>query len=351
MLSPITGYVATATGPDAAFDPRAVGRIAGRIRRASADGRYQSQLAEAVEAGILRPIDGVMVRYRVTSPDADCLDGIVATVALDDPQSPLLDHEETIADESAMRRQGSTMAAEARPIVVFDEPGFDMPIFPNDSVVAETPTGHRHELAVVEPIPLQPRPLVIADGHHRHAVAVERFRASWSSDEPRGRDRILALVVPAGVGLRSGSFHRRFARIDDAREVSDRFVVTSIDRPALPLPGLIVLWPGVDRGMPLLLRLRDEFVGHLPAGHDASAAAIARSYLCPLLGVAEADARYEPTVRTAIEDLPPDGAAVLLGPAPLAAVAAAALGGSPLPPKAALFLPKPFRGAVIRLVD
>jgi len=317
------------------------------VRSATADGRYV--LAD-------RPH---VYRYRILDAAGTAITaGVVGSVAVDDPDTPLLPHEELLVGEAdTRRRERRRAAADTWPILVVtpaelpdlaDTGGSEVTVERSGLVHAVAPLADDAAAAVADS--MSGHPLVIADGHHRHAVAQEHRARLGTESRPGPWDCIMAMVVGSGGrGLAGAAFHRVFDEVHPGPERFDAVfeVYAAPEIPVPPPPGAIGWWPG--RGAPLLLVPRSgALVGTLPSPLRASGAAVARALLYPMIGVEESKARYEADPVVAARAARPGGAAVLIPPIDPQAVLAAAAGGHRFPPKATRFLPKPLPGILIR---
>jgi hypothetical protein len=268
-----------------------------------------------------------------------------------------LPHEETLPAEAARRRrQRLRSSADTRPILVITRaalPDLSDAASGPEVVVSGRNSTHRIAPLVPESVPSVERalggdPPVIADGHHRYSVAVEHLVLGTGA-EPGPWDCIMAMIVgDSGAGLTVDAFHRRFASAMPLPEQTGNvfLIRRGPNRPQRPTDGEMLWWPG--RGVPARLRPLPEALAAVPAGVSESAAAVARRFLYPMVGVIESEAEYGIRVRDAVQDLPPQGAALLLGSMPASAVITAARAGHRFPPKATRFHPKPLRGVLIR---
>ena len=354
MLTPFHGFLATADSN---------GGTAERIRRSAvmlrkwpaAGGPYQGRATTEVStpAGYVEPEGRRIYRYEILPDDGGPpVVGVIGALPVDDPAAPLLPHEGTLASEDGTPGgQRRRSAADTRPIVVVTTARLPMPGPERDTT--EIASGNmQHRISPLPPgsealfaDPMRGHPLVIADGHHRHAVA--RAHADEMGHEGPWC-RIMSMVVgDGGTSLRSASFHRLFDVVTlDPAQMAARFETIPIDRPREPAGAEIVLWLGTRRGW--ALQARAEALASMPDGLAGSAAAVAAMLLYPTLGVGEHQARHA-AGRSWVESPPPaPGAMVLLPPTSPAVMMRTALAGVRLPPKATLFWPKPLRGVIIR---
>ncbi|MGI9120132.1 MAG: DUF1015 family protein [Acidimicrobiales bacterium] len=201
-------------------------------------------------------------------------------------------------------------------------------------------------------------PVVIADGHHRYETALahrDRWRAG-NAGQTGPHDLTMALVVElAEDELSVGPIHRLLRRLppqlDVVAALSPWFQVE-------PMPLGDEPWPQVmDRAGALGLALPDAsawllhprpgaFPEDLP-DLDTSRLDVARAGLPPH------DVVYQHGVRPVLNQVASDerSAAVLLRPATVAHIAAAAHRRERMPPKTTFFSPKPRTGMVFRSMD
>jgi hypothetical protein len=330
MLFPFHGYLLGAPGPTTSATAAARAR---RIRDGAR--RYQPGpvMARAVAEGILRSsVTPHLYRYSIidASHGREVI-GLVGEV----PVADLVPHERTLTSlvEPAP-------LVEIRPILVVTRAPLPRTrVFGRHAVVAEG--GRRHEVAAVQGrLPaFEGSTLVIADGHHR----TRAVRDSRGDDS-----RILAMVIgDSGRGLAVGTFHRRFHGVGTLPVGTDRaFEVTRTERRGVVAGALLWVQGSGER---FLLTPRPEALDSVPVPLRGSAAAIAAASLYPLMRAAEEDAQYVATVQSAVRDLAPVDAALLMPPVPMETVLAAADSGTPFPPKGTRFAPKPVRGIVVRV--
>jgi hypothetical protein len=329
MLFPFHGYLGDGS------DPTTSAVAAARARRIREDaGRYQPDrvLADAVAQRLLRrPSAPSLFVYRVTLRSGRTVEGVVGEV----PVQGLVPHERTVR-----RRVEPATVVEIRPVlaVTRDRPP-PWTIAGRASVVVEG--GRRHEAAPVRVSgpAFGDGPLVIADGHHR-VRAVRRTRG------PQGR--VLTMVIgDGGRGLSVSTFHRVFEGVGPLPvSAGEAFEVTPTDIAGPSRRGLVWVQGSGER---FLLTARREVLDAMPEALRSSAAAVAAAALYPRVGLTEDRARYEPTSRAALARLGSGDVALLLPPASMETVLAAAETGTLLPPKGTRFSPKPVRGLILRL--
>lgn len=198
---------------------------------------------------------------------------------------------------------------------------------------------------------------VIADGHHRHAAAVERARRQPSAD------RTLAYLVDgATYGPQLLPVHRRVDPLPDdvAERLSGDFRMESVATQdidaaleAAPTPAFALL----HHGGAALLVARDAAQLHKSVDPERSEAwrrlpsAVWESVVRPRLG--PTSVTYHAATPRLLADVDASPAAGLfLLPAPsLDDVYACALAGEAMPAKTTWFRPKPRAGLVMRSVD
>jgi uncharacterized protein (DUF1015 family) len=199
-------------------------------------------------------------------------------------------------------------------------------------------------------------PLVIADGHHRYETALTYQRERRQQVGGAGPfDLVMALVVELADGaLTIGAIHRLLAGLPEDLDLPDRlsrwFHLSPTDPPdrtitdRMESAGSLAL---VTPERTWLMRPTGALVAAAAQDLDSSRLDVALVSLPPhrleyqhgwdraVAAVAKGDAQ----------------AAVLLRPAPVAAVAATGRGGERMPPKTTFFWPKPRTGLVFRPLD
>jgi len=318
--------------------------------------------------------DGLLVRdpapafypYRMTAPDGSVTLGVLGVLGLEEPSvSSILPHEETLPKARTDRLDLlSATRMNLSPIWGLSlAPGLtallDVDAVPRATAVDDD--GVRHELWVVDdPVALAAvrdlvatAPVVVADGHHRLAVA-SNYLAGSGSGTP-GADGVLALVVElADEVLSVGPIHRLLSGLPDGLDLVDVF--TS--------------WFDVTRAGDFDDRTTSAL-------GDASSLALVMASGCWLLtpkdGTAEAAGSdlLSSMVALVVAELPDHEltfanswqdavaavgadvaqAAVLLPPVRIDQIGDWARAGRRMPPKSTFFHPKPRTGMVFRPLD
>ncbi len=318
--------------------------------------------------------DGILVRdpvpalypYRMTAPDGSVTLGVLGVLGLDEASaSDVLPHEETLPKARTDRLELLTATR------VNLSPVWGLSLAPGLTALLETSgdplatavddDGVRHELwAVNDPAAVAAvadlvatAPVVVADGHHRLAVA-SSYLAGAGAGTP-GADGVLALVVELADGVLSvGPIHRLLSGLPDGLDLVDVFAS----------------WFDVVRA--------GEFDDRTTAAlGQSSALALVMASGCWLLhpkdGTAEAAGSdlYPSMVALAIAELPDHEltfanswqsavaavaseeaqAAVLLPPVRIDQIGEWARARRRMPPKSTFFHPKPRTGMVFRPLD
>jgi uncharacterized protein (DUF1015 family) len=318
--------------------------------------------------------DGVLVRdpapafypYRMTAPDGSVTLGVLGVLGLEVASvAEILPHEETLPKAKTDRLDLLTATrANLSPIWGLSlAPGLTalLAVAGDPLAAAVDDEGVRHELwaiddpttvAAVEAL-VATAPVVVADGHHRLAVACA-YLAGAGAGTP-GADGVLALVVELADDVLSvGPIHRLLSGLPDGLDLVDVFAS----------------WFDVARAG----EFDDRTTGAL--GESAALALVMASgcwLLHPKDGTAEAAGSdlYSSMVALAIAELPDHEltfanswqaavaavgaeeaqAAVLLPPVRIDQIGAWAHDRRRMPPKSTFFHPKPRTGMVFRTLD
>jgi len=318
--------------------------------------------------------DGILVRdaapafypYRMTAPDGSVTLGVLGVLGLEEPSaSEILPHEETLPKARTDRLEllsatrvnlspiwGLSLATGLTALL-------DVDAEPRASALDDD--GVRHELWVVDdPAALAAvgdlvagAPVVVADGHHRLAVAASYLAGSGAGTP--GADGVLALVVELAEDVLSvGPIHRLLSGLPDGLDLVDVFAS----------------WFDVARA--------GEFDDRTTSAlGEASSLALVMASGCWLLtpkdGTAEAAGSdlFSSMVALVIAELPDHElafanswqdavaavgsddaqAAVLLPPVRIDQIGAWAHARRRMPPKSTYFHPKPRTGMVFRPLD
>jgi len=218
-------------------------------------------------------------------------------------------------------------------------------------------TEGREEVTAVREL-LADQPVLLADGHHRYAAAVELRRG-----RPRDRAAARTLMLVAD-GRRDGprvlGMHRLLAhlRADWPEVLAAGFdVVPAPADTAGLLAALIRERPGTVAlrvaGAGVLLRPRDIAALRASLGHGsvrwrALDTVLVDHVLLPLLGVEGATARADAEGAATEVDTGSAGALVLIRPTALDTIRALAVAGERMPAKSTSFRPKPRTGLILR---
>jgi len=337
--------------------------------RTAAD-RYQSAAARLADW----TADGILVRdpapafypYRMTAPDGSVTSGVLGVLGLEEPSaSGILPHEETLPKAKTDRLDLlSATRVNLSPIWGLSlAPGLTtlLDVDTEPRVTAVDDDGVRHELWVMDdPVAMAAvadlvatAPVVVADGHHRLAVATS-YMVGNGAGTP-GADGVLALVVELADDVLSvGPIHRLLSGLPDGLDLVDVFAS----------------WFDVTRAGNF-----DERT--TCALGDASALALVMGSGCWLLtpkdGTAEAAGSdlFSSMVALVVAELPDHEltfanswqdavaavgseeaqAAVLLPPVRIDQIGDWARARRQMPPKSTFFHPKPRTGMVFRPLD
>lgn len=212
---------------------------------------------------------------------------------------------------------------------------------------------------------MAPRPVIIADGHHRYETAVEYARA-----HPEAREKLMAFFALEAPGLTIFPNHRlvhglpAFTLADLAERTRPGWDVAPLDDPArfVPAPRAVGVVAG---GAAAVFTLREEAAARVgwPAGTSEAWRALAVSVLHeallrPALGITDAmldaathvsyTADQAEAVRLAREGQ--CQAAFLIAPTTPAELLAVVRGGEVLPQKSTHFYPKLLDGLVFHCI-
>ncbi len=334
------------------------------------DDRYAAaaaRLAAWTSGGILvRDAVPALYPYRMTAPDGSVTLGVLGVLGLEEASaSEILPHEETLPKARTDRLELlCATRVNLSPIWGLSlAPGLTalLDVGAAPAAVAVDDDGVRHELWVLdEPDAVAAvsgrvatAPVVVADGHHRLAVA-SAYHAGAGADTP-GADGVLALVVELADDVLSvGPIHRLLSGLPDGLDLVDVFAS----------------WFDVARA--------GDFDDRTTAAlGDSSALALVMASGCWLLhpkdGTAEAAGSdlYASMVALAVAELPdhelafanswPSAvaavaadeaqAAVLLPPVRIDQIGDWARARRRMPPKSTFFHPKPRTGMVFRPLD
>jgi uncharacterized protein (DUF1015 family) len=312
--------------------------------------------------------------------------GLLGALALTPPEDGIvLPHENTMAGPVSDRLALYTaVEADLEPIfLVYDGGGAaSASVAGVDSstpmIDAELPDGLRHRLwALTDPAvlaaiaaDLHDRRALIADGHHRYATYLQRQTAQHEAGAGRGPwDHGLTFLVDATA---FGPDVHPIHRVIPGRTAPDLAELAAAGMQVIELPGGLpvaldelaaagVKGPAytlTDGTRAWLLTSPDsaQVTAALPTDRSeawkALDVSILHGFVVPALwGLSDTvdTVGYEHDVHSAVAAaVRTGGAAVLLNPTPVTAVAAVAAGGERMPRKSTLFTPKPRTGLVIR---
>ncbi len=195
-------------------------------------------------------------------------------------------------------------------------------------------------------------PVVIADGHHRYETAIAYRDERRSSGEGDGADLVMTFVVElADDELSVRPIHRLIsglpAGLDLPGHMKGAFRVVEAGEPGPELLDRMERHGGLAllvRGASWLLEPRPETVAAAGMDLDSSRLELA------LKGLPPHELAYEADLDTVLRSVDTGEAAagVLLRPATVSVIAAAARAGAKMPPKTTYFAPKPRTGLVFR---
>jgi uncharacterized protein (DUF1015 family) len=209
-------------------------------------------------------------------------------------------------------------------------------------------------------------PVVIADGHHRYetALAYRTERRAASADQPGPYDLVLTYVVELAdeeLGVRP--IHRLLSGLPEDVSVADAlsasFSVEPVGPPTDDLLNRMAAAGALGLALPGQAYLLRPRPGPGPGGADASPdappdeLADSERLEAALEGLPDHAVAYHHDVRhvLALLDKGEVQAGLLLRPASVPQIAAAARAGRRLPQKTTFFYPKPRTGMVFRLLD
>jgi uncharacterized protein (DUF1015 family) len=362
------------------------------LPRGAADGtdsRYR-RAAEALaawrEQGVLVPDPEPALYVYEQGSGGHVQRGLLGALALTPPEDGIvLPHENTMSGTVSDRLALYTaVEADLEPIFLVYDGGGAASAAVRDAgdreplVDVVLPDGLRHrlwavtdrdELAAIA-ADLLPRTALIADGHHRYATYLQRQAAHGG--EPGPWDSGLTFLVDAtSFGPEVHPIHRVVPGVEAAelaRRAQAGMTVHDLDGDDLE-DGLAALTEAGRKGPAFLLVSGDGGTLRLLTGPDpdqldealgderspawkALDVSVLHGWVVPALWGLEDTVDtvgYAHDVGDALADAASSGgAAVLLNPTPVDAVAAVAGGGERMPRKSTLFTPKPRTGLVIR---
>jgi uncharacterized protein (DUF1015 family) len=300
--------------------------------------------------------------------------GVVGALGLEAPgEGQILPHEQTTpkakSDRLELLRATSTNVSPIWGLTL--APGFSSRVDPapgsgpaTGAVQATDDEGVVHQLwPITDPASVDAisasvasGPLLIADGHHRYETALTYQRERRHQVGGAGPfDLVMALVVELADGaLTVGAIHRLLAGLPNDFDLPARlrrwFHLAPTDPPDRTITDRMESAESLALVTPRrtwLMRPTAELVAAAPQDLDSSRLDVALDTFPPhhleyqhgwdraAAAVTKGDAQ----------------AAILLRPAPIAAIAATGRGGERMPPKTTFFWPKPRTGLVFRSVD
>ncbi len=210
---------------------------------------------------------------------------------------------------------------------------------------------------------MAPRPVIIADGHHRYETAVEYARS-----HPAARHKLMAFCSLEGPGLTILANHRLVRNVDGlsldklARAARAWFDVTPLADPLTFRPRHRTIGVVVGR-QAMTFRLRDDAVGNIAwpsrtsvAWRELDVSILHEALLKPLLGITDevlnagTHVDYTADQAEAVEAARQGRcqAAFLIAPTTPAELQAVVQGGEVLPQKSTHFYPKLLDGLVFQ---
>jgi uncharacterized protein (DUF1015 family) len=381
---------AEAAALEALSDHNVVRLILPRGAADGADSRYAraaALLRAWRDSGALTPDDApALYVYEQGDPSgAHVQRGLLGALALSPPEDGIvLPHESTMSGTVSDRLALYTaVEADLEPIfLVYDGGGAATELVAavgsrEPLVDVVLPDGLRHRLwAVSDPgeldavaADLHPRTALIADGHHRYATYLQRQALH---DEAGPWDAGLTFLVDAtSFGPEVHPIHRVVVGVEAAelaRRSAGALAVHDLDGSDLEeglaalaqagTAGPAFLLVSGDGGTVRLLTTPDAERLEEALGDDRSAAwkaldvSVLHGFVVPAVWGVEDTVdvvRYAHDAEEAVAlAASTGGAAVLLNPTPVEAVAAVARQGERMPRKSTLFTPKPRTGLVVR---
>ncbi len=332
--------------------------------------RYEAaaaRLAEWVAGGILvRDPSPAFYPYRMTAPGGSVTVGVLGVLGLEEPSAAgILPHEETLPKAKTDRLD---LLCATR---VNLSPIWGLSLAPGLTALLDVsgePLAHavdddgvRHELwAVDDPVAITAveqlvatAPVVVADGHHRLAVASD-YLAGAGAGTP-GADGVLALVVELADDVLSvGPIHRLLTGLPDGLDLVDVFASwfdvaragDFDDRTTTALGQASALALVMASGC-WLLSPKDGTVEAAGSDLYSSMVALAIAEL-PDHELAFANSWRSAVAAVGSEDAQ---AAVLLPPVRIDQIGDWAHARRRMPPKSTFFHPKPRTGMVFRPLD
>jgi uncharacterized protein (DUF1015 family) len=337
-----------------------------------------NQLFEAWQAdGTLRRDDRALIYvyeqdYRLADGRPRTARGFLCRLRLEPtaPGGDIRAHEHTMSAPKEDRfRLLSAVRANLSPVILLYQAGPDLPA--GDLLAALTgaaadveavdDAGVSHRLWLVDPTTsapaatllagVAPRPLTIADGHHRYQTAL-RFCAEVGG---AGADEVLALLFEAGSGGLSVLATHRLVKstagnvLEQAAALFDVTAGVSAVAAVPSEPGEIGVWTRTGGAR---LRRREHQPSQSPVSElDVSvlADALPRLVGADLDGLTAAGRityTQDAGAAVAAVDAGEAEAAFLLAPTPIKAVIEVAAAGEVMPPKSTFFFPKAATGFV-----
>lgn len=281
--------------------------------------------------------------------------GLVCAVGLEEWGGSILPHEQTmpapIEDRLQLMRAVRTNLSSIH--AIFRGPSRELAAFLDEATTAEPvattndDSGVEHRLWSAPPDPrvgacLDPESLMIADGHHRYAMALRYRDEMRASHGPGPWDRVMMLVADAAVEeppvlpfhriQTSGPFEPRGRLVRDLAEVLESLDDDELVYGTVTLEGgsLVHRVDALDGQPPTVCAIHERVLAGLDAG-----------------------LRFTPDAVEAEEAVRTGGAvaAYFLPPTEAARIRTVVDRGERLPQKSTFFWPKPRTGLVMRPLD
>lgn len=318
--------------------------------------------------------DGVLVRdaapafypYRMTAPDGAVTLGVLGVLGLEEPSaSEILPHEETLPKARTDRLElltatrvnlspiwGLTLASGLTGL-------FDVTRPPTAAAVDDD--GVRHELWVVDDPAdvaavadlVAAAPVVVADGHHRLAVAAG-YLAGDGAGTP-GADGVLALVVELADDVLSvGPIHRLLSGMPDGLDLVDVFASWFDATRAGDFDGPTTTSLGTAASLALVMASGCWLLQPKDGTAEAAGSDLVTSMVA--LAIAELpdhELTFANSWQDAVDAVGSGAAqaAVLVPPVRIDQIGDWARARRRMPPKSTYFHPKPRTGMVFRPLD
>jgi uncharacterized protein (DUF1015 family) len=305
--------------------------------------------------------------------------GLCGLIGIEDPSAGVVRPHESTVDKTIHERLGLIHATrtDLEPILVLCEDSGEMEallereVFVSEALCEhEDEFGHVHRLRRIDDPEvanrfrelLAPRPVMIADGHHRYRVASEYARQTRPDEGTPAAAKLAVITSLRSSGLRIDPIHRALAGDVDTQAAGDAVVsrtpwsgTSGSDLAAAvadaPQPAIGVWRHG---GTPEIWQLDPAAApGDLPEGARRLAAAVLHGTLYERFGLPEGAATDGTTAYRSDPDQLWEqvengiaGVGIWLPPTPPDVFAAAVEAGDRLPPKWTRFVPKLASGLI-----